>query len=132
MTRKAPFWILLALASAATLAFAVANFSRAFPLVSLSLRMSRASALASARDLAQRHALGLAGKVQEAASFGVDDTVKTFVELEGGGADAFRAMLRDHLYDAYTWTVRRFREGETRELLVRFGPDGAPVGFVDR
>jgi hypothetical protein len=105
MTRKAPFWILLALASAGMLAFAVANFSRAFPIVSLPLSMSRASALAAARDLAQRHALGPAGTLREAASFGADDTVKTFVELEGGGAEAFRAMLRDHLYDA-SWKVR--------------------------
>ncbi len=131
MTRKAAFWILFVGVSAAALAFAIANFSRSFALITLDLRMGRAAAIASARRLAARDGLGPGGRLQQAAAFGVDDTVKTFVELEAGGADAFQRMLRDHLYDAYTWQVRLFRDGETRETTVRFRPDGTPYGFVD-
>jgi len=132
MTRKPLFWILFVIVSAAALAFAIPNFSKSFSVISLDLRMDRPAALASARDLARRYHLGPDGVQHEAAAFAVDDTVKTFMELEGGGADAFRAMLRNHLYEAYTWKVRLFREGETREALVRFRPDGRPYGFVDR
>ena len=132
MTRKARFWSVLALASAAALVFAISHFTRAFPLVSLDLRMNRSSALAAARELTRRYDLDPGGRVREAASFGVDDTVKTFVELEGGGIEAFRDMLRRHVYDAYTWRVRHFREGETREVTLRFRPDGSPCGFVQK
>src|SRR5258705_11376799 len=131
MTRKAAFWILFVVVSAASLTFAIANFSRSFSLISLDLHMNRGAAMAAAKDLAARHRLGPGGRAQQAAEFGVDDTVKTFMELEGGGAPAFQRMVRDHLYDAYTWQVRLFREGETREATLRFRPDGTPYGFVD-
>jgi len=131
MARKPLFWILFVVLSAAALAFAIPNFSKSFAVISLDLRMSRAAAIAGARDLARSHHIGPEGAQREAAEFSVDDTVKTFMELEGGGADAFRSMLRDHLYDAYTWKVRLFREGEAREAAIRFRPDGRPYGFVD-
>ncbi len=138
MTRKAPFWILLAIASAAALGFAMSSFPRAFPIVAVDLRMDRAGALREARSLAGRLRLGPEGisppegALREAATFALDDTVKTFVELEGGGAAEFQRMLREHQYEAYTWRVRHFRAGETRELQIRFRPDGARYGFRER
>ena len=53
MTRKPLFWILFVIVSAAALAFAIPNFSKAVPLISLDLRMNRPAALAAARDLAR-------------------------------------------------------------------------------
>ena len=46
-----------------------------------------------------------------------DSEAQTFVELEGGGKEAFTRMLRDGLYVAYTWRVRHFQEGETQRDL---------------
>jgi hypothetical protein len=132
MTRKPLFWILFVIVSVAALAFAVPNFSKSFPLISLDLRMDRPAALAAARDLALRYDLGPVGPRREAAAFVADDNATTFVDLEGGGADSLRAMLRNHVYEAYTWKVRLFREGETREATLRFRPDGRPYGFLDR
>ena len=132
MTRKPAFWIAFALLSMFSAAFAVINFPKAFPIVSLDLRMDRAAALRSARALAAENHWGPAGAFRQAASFGVDDTVKTFVELKGGGKDAFRDMLRRGLYAAYTWRVRHFEPGEANETLVRFTPDGRPYGFRER
>ena len=51
MFRKPTFWVVLVLVAAASAWFGIANFSRAFPIVSLDITMDRASALASARDL---------------------------------------------------------------------------------
>ncbi len=48
---------------------------------------------------------------RQAASFGLDEETQTFVELEGGGKEAFTRMMRDGLYAAYTWRVRHFAEG---------------------
>src|SRR5207249_9768942 len=103
--------------------------SSAFPILTLDLRMDRAGALARAKALAAANRWEPGGAAHQAASFGIDDTVRTFVELEGGGRDTLRRMLADRLYAAYTWRVRLFKEGETRETLVRFTPDGALYGF---
>lgn len=132
MTRKVPFWILLTIVSAIALAFAIRFFPIAFPIVSIDLRMDRAAALQSARDLAVRHGWGPGEPARVAALFSVDDSSKTFIELEGGGADAFREMIATGTYEAYTWQVRLFREGETRETVVRFTPAGRPYGFREK
>ena len=132
MSKRPVFWIVFLLLSALAVYFAVANFPRAFPIVSLDLRMDRAAALRAAGTLAAQNRWGPDGVSRQAASFGVDDTVQTFVELAGGGKEAFRRMLDRGLYAAYGWRVRCFREGETNETLVRFTPAGTPYGFVEK
>jgi len=132
MSKRPVFWIVFLLLSALAVYFAVANFPRAFPIVSLDLRMDRAAALRAAASLAAQNRWGPDGVSRQAASFGVDDTVQTFVELAGGGKEAFRRMLDRGLYAAYGWRVRRFQEGETNETLVRFTPAGTPYGFVEK
>ena len=76
------------------------------------------AALRAARTLAEQDQWGPEGRFRQAASFSVDDTVQTFVELAGGGKEAFRQMLDRGLYSAYTWRVRHFREGEAHGLHV--------------
>ncbi len=132
MTKRPAFWIAFAVLALFAAGFAILNFPKAFPIVSLDLRMDRAAALRSAHTLAAQNHWGPAGAFRQVASFGVDDTVKTFVELKGGGKEAFRDMLRRGLYAAYTWRVRHFEPGEANETLVRFTPDGRPYGFRER
>ena len=131
MLRKPAFWVLFATASAACAAFAVLNFPRAFSMVELDLEMDRAGALAEARRLADEHGWGPAD-YRQAASFRVDDRVRSFVELEGGGPAAFQNLLRDGPFHPYQWIVRHFRGGEVREVEVRFRPDGTAYGFRER
>jgi len=129
--RRPAFWIVLALLSLAATAVGVHYFPQAFSIVALDITMDRGHALDEARAVAARNAIGPAG-YREAASFGGDDQAQTFVELEGGGKDAFTRMLREHLYEAYTWRVRHFKDGETNESTIRFTPDGRPYGFVEK
>ncbi len=131
MFRKPAFWVVFAAASVACAAFAVVNFPRAFAIVELDLEMDRAGALAEARRLAGELDWGPTD-YRQAASFRVDDRVRSFVELEGGGATAFQGLLRDGPFHPYQWIVRHFRGGEVREVEVRFRPDGAPYGFRER
>ena len=131
MFRRPAFWAAFAAASAACAAFAVLNFPRAFSRVELDLEMDRAGALAEARRLAGELDWG-PPDYRQAASFRVDDRVRSFVELEGGGAPAFQGLLRDGPFHPYQWIVRHFRGGEVREVEVRFRPDGAPYGFRER
>ena len=128
MFRKPVFWAAFAAVSLACGAFAVVNFPRAFSIVELDLEMDRPAALSEARRLAGELAWGPAD-YRQAASFRVDDRARSFVELEGGGPEAFAGLLRDGPFHPYQWVVRHFRGGEVRETEVRFRPDGAPYGF---
>jgi hypothetical protein len=124
-------WLALTLLSIGAVVVGVRAFPDAFSIVALDISMDRDHAMAVARTIAERDHLGPAD-YQEAASFTLDDQTQTFVELEGGGKDAFTAMVRDGLYAAYTWRVRHFKEGEVNEATVSFTPDGRPNGFVER
>ncbi len=128
MFRKPVFWAAFAALSIACAAFAVVNFPRAFSIVELDLEMDRAAALSEARRLAGEFDWGPAD-YRQAATFRVDDRARSFVELEGGGPEAFAGLLRDGPFHPYQWVVRNFRGGEVRETEVRFRPDGAPYGF---
>src|SRR5262245_55753851 len=128
MFRKPLWWVVLAALSAACAVYSVRMFPRAFPLINLELTMDRESALAEARALADRQHWGPAG-YRQVAHFSLDDAVQAFVELEGGGSEAFDRMMQDGDYAAYQWGVRHFRPGETNEVVVRFTPAGKPYGF---
>ena len=130
MFRRPGFWFVILLATAACVAFSVANFPRAVPVVTLEFEMDREAALRAARDLDKRFRWG-PEEFRQAASFDLDSRVQSFVELEGGGKEAFSRMLSDGLYWPYHWTVRNFAEFETNETSVRFSPSGQPIGFVE-
>ena len=129
MFRKPTFWVVLALVAAASAWFGIANFSRAFPIVSLDITMDRASALTSARDLEAKHRFGPSG-YEQAASFRGDQEVQNFVEFEAGGTSAFHEMFASGRYQPFRWYVRHFREGEARETKLYFTPRGEPYGFA--
>lgn len=129
--KRPAFWILIALVSIAATFVAIRYFPQAFSIVVLDITMDRERALNEARTVMTRDRRGPSG-YRQAASFGLDEEAQTFVELEGGGKDAFTNMLRTGLYSAYTWRVRQFKEGETNETTIRFTPDGTPYGFVEK
>ncbi len=93
--------------------------------------MDRSGAFNSSRILAEENNWGPDG-YKQAASFGVDSTVQTYVELEAGGAEAFSEMIEGNLYSPYTWQVRHFREKEARETIVLFTPAGKAYGFSEK
>ena len=128
MLRRPIFWIVFAVLSAGTAFFTFRNFSTAFPLVSIDLKMDRSDALGSARALAQKNAWPPAG-FDQAADFSADQEVQNFIELEGGGKPELSRILKEKIYALYTWRVRLFKEGDPHETLVRFTPEGMPYGF---
>jgi hypothetical protein len=129
MTRRPAFWLALAALSIASGAVAWWYFPQAFSILALEISMDRDAALGDARAIAARDDLGPEG-YQQAASFTLDSRTQTFVELEGGGKEAFTRMLEEGLYAAYTWQVRHFREGETTETRLAFRPDGRPYELL--
>src|SRR5262245_28633171 len=131
MTRRPITWVSLALLSIASAALAWRLFPQAFPIVQLDLKMDRPAALAAARTVMLRESFG-PRDFRQAASFVSDSEAQTFIELEGGGKEAYARTLAEGLYEAYTWQVRHFREGEKHETLIRFRPDGTPYGFREQ
>ncbi len=128
MARKAYFWVGLVILSVAGLLFTLHFFPRAFPIVSIDLRMDRRAAMEQASELATRDNLG-PSQFSQAASFGVDNAVQTYVELEAGGVDAFRRLIEGDLYSPYAWQVRNFQPGVAKEVTFWFTPAGFPYGF---
>jgi membrane protease YdiL (CAAX protease family) len=128
--RRPAVWIAFAALAVAAALVGVRYFPDAFSIVALDITMDRGRALRDARAIAARDGLGPPA-FQQAASFGGDQEAQTFVELEGGGKEAFTRMLREGLYAAYRWRVRHFRDGETNETTIVFRPDGRPYGFTE-
>src|SRR2546428_1510955 len=121
-------WTLFVVLSAGAAIFTLRNFSTAFPLVSIELKVDRADALRSARTIAQRNAWPPVG-FDQAAEFGGEQEVQNFIELEGGGKQELGRILKEKIYALYTWRVRHFKQGDAHEALIRFTPDGMPYGF---
>ena len=124
------FWITFSLLSVLLTIFTFKYFSQAFPIVHLNITMDRAGSITKAQELAQQFHVG-PDSPQNAVSFDTDTFVKTFVELEGGGKQAFVDMMQEHLYEPYTWHVRLFKAYEPNEVHMRFTPDGKPYGFIE-
>src|SRR5436190_6088683 len=128
MLRRPFSWVLLAAISAAAALFTFQNFSTAFPVVSIDLKMDRGDALQQARALAQKNAWPPQG-FDQAAEFGADQQLQNFIELEGGGKPELSRILKEKIFAPYIWRVRHFKEGDAHESLVQFTPEGQPFAF---
>ena len=129
MARKPWFWVVFAALGLGGALTATQLFSVALPNISIDITMDRGEALGRAAALAGEHGWG-APDDRSAASFGpVDPEVQMYVELEGGGREAFADLSERGVYEPYQWQVRRFAERRVEEVLVTFTPGGDPYGF---
>src|SRR3954454_20604041 len=115
----------IAVAAAAAAAWL---FPRSFPIVALQQSLTRDAALARADSFFHAHSLAPPA-ARTAVQFEGDDSLRTFVELAGGGIDSLNAMVRGHDVAPFTWSVRAFTPGDPREAHVDFAPDGRIIGF---
>ncbi len=129
--RKPAFWIAYSLLAIASLVAAWQLFPLAIPLVNLEIKLSRQDAIDKAVALAAERKLVPAG-FRSAAKFAHDTTVQNYVELEGGGKEAFARLVAGNAYSPYWWEVRLFKAGQIEEATLKFRPDGASDGFVRR
>ena len=131
MFRKPLFWIICSVLALSCVIFTWNFFPKAFPIVTVEITMDRQMAMDRAEEIAQSFNLG-PEDYRIAASYNLSSRVQNYVELEAGGAEAFRQLLDSGLYSPYTWQVRLFRELDANETLVRFTPQGDPWGFIER
>jgi hypothetical protein len=124
-SRVAILVVVVALAASATAAWL---FPRAFPIVALKQSLTRDVALARADSFFRAHSLAPPG-ARTAVRFHGNDSLRTFVELAGGGHDSLNALVRGKDVAPFVWSVRAFVPGNPREARVHFAPDGRIIGF---
>src|SRR6476659_10141627 len=110
----------VAIGAAAT---AVWLFPRAMPIVALDQSLTRDVALTRADSFFRAHQIAPAN-ARTAVRFHGNDSLRTFVELAGGGHDSLNALVRGRDVAPFIWTVRAFAPGNPREARVEFAPDG--------
>jgi len=120
--------VIVAGIAVAAAAIAIWLFPRAVPIVALQQSLTRDVALARADSFFRAHSLAPAG-ARTAVRFQGDDSLRTFVELGGGGLDSLNALVRGDDIAPFTWSVRAFVPGDPREARVDFAPDGRIIGF---
>ncbi|KKP29920.1 MAG: hypothetical protein UR12_C0001G0055 [candidate division TM6 bacterium GW2011_GWF2_30_66] len=134
-TRKPIFWAIFVILSIACTIFTIKYFSQAQSIINIDIKMDRNQALQEAKKLSKLYKLGpnyLDSKdYKQAIIFEIDNNVKTFIELECGGKEAFIKMVKDGLYMPYKWTVRHFKEFEKNEVYIKFTHEGKPYGFIE-
>lgn len=125
ISRLAMLILLVGLVAAAVAAWL---FPRALPVVALEQKLTRQVALARADSFFRHHSLAPAG-ARTAVQFHGNDSLRTFVELAGGGPDSLNALVRGDDVAPFIWSVRAFVPGNPREARVDFAPDGRIIGF---
>ena len=129
MFNKKSTWIIFVLIGVFCTIGAYKIFPKAFPILNISLDMSRSDALEKASNLTNEFDLGPEGAFQ-VATFGVDQKAQNYIELDAGGASEFIEIVVDkHYYEAYTWDVRQYKPGEVNEVWITFTSKGDVYGF---
>ena len=128
MTRKPLFWAVFSLLFFGSIYFFIRNYDKAFPVLSLDIRMSREMALDAAADLREKYNWQ-PREYRTAVTFYSERNIQNFVELEGGGLETFKSLSADSMYFAYGWLVRHFQENNPNETSVWFTPTGSPYRF---
>jgi len=116
---------IIAVIAAATAAWL---FPRSFPIVSLGQQLTRDVAMTRADSFFRAHDLAPA-KARTVVHFDGNDSLRTFVELAGGGADSLNALVRGRDVAPFFWSVRAFLPKDAHEARVDFAPDGRIIGF---
>lgn len=106
-------------------------FPFVFSILHLSITMNRAQALQKAAEFVQSRDFDTAGSLS-VAMFANDQDVQSFVELAGGGKDAFVEMFEKDYYQPYYWKVRFYKEQVIEETEVVFTPQGKLYGYTHK
>jgi hypothetical protein len=125
---KAWFWAVTGVVAAVCCGFSFLLFPRALPILSLEISMDHSTALACAREIAVAEGWG-PRDFRQVAQFSEASNLRRYVELEGGGVEAFRALVGQKWAATHTWSVRHFQPNDQEEAVVYFFPDGERAGF---
>jgi hypothetical protein len=100
----------------------------AYAELSVAASFSKEQALAAAADFRQQQFPELETD-RQAAAFLQDKQLQNYVELEGGGTQAFQQWITIPEAASQYWMVRNFKAAQEQELLVYFNQHGRLLGF---
>lgn len=126
---KKTTWIFLGLLSVVSAIGFWKYFDKVFPIVNLAVTMDRHQAEQKALEFAQNNQFDVQG-YDTALQFKEDGMLQAFVELEGGGKQAFKDMISKGYHQPYQWSVRFYKPNHIHELFVNFTPDGKLNEFL--
>ncbi len=127
MFKKMWFWIVFTLISISSLFFIVNYFPKVMSFINIDITMNREEAFEKTKELSVKYDWGL-DDFRQVAMFG-GSSGQTYIELEGGGKEAFNELLKSDFYSYYIWKVRSYKPGEILESDTYFKPTGEPYGF---
>ncbi len=129
LEKRKTFWAAILSLAVFSAAASLWLFPKAMPLLQVQVSLSRDQALDAAAAL-QAQRFPELGTTRAVAGFEHQDKLQNYIELEGGGVDAYTALLARRFVAPYYWNVRRFSESQEDELSVRFTPEGYAYGFT--
>src|SRR4051794_37674974 len=100
LTRRRGFWIAYVALACVALFAAWRLFPQAIPIVNLDVKLSRQEAVNAAKRIAAERDLAPVN-ARTAVRFAHDDATQNYIELEGGGKQAFAALLEANTYSPY-------------------------------
>lgn len=121
-------WILGAVLSLVAAATAIQLFNARIPALDVKIEFSREQALQATAELQQQRFPDLTTS-RAATHFGRDQTLQTYVELEGGGLEAFREHIDDPNLAPFAWNLRLFTPEQQEEFRASYTPAGEPLSF---
>lgn len=121
-------WILGAVLSLVAAVAAVQLLNARIPALDVKIEFSREEALQAAAELQHRRFPDLTTS-REATHFARDQMLQTYIELEGGGLEAFRKLIDDPNFAPFAWNLRRFTPQQQEEFRASYTPTGEPLSF---
>lgn len=109
--------------------FAYQYFDQAIPFVKVAITMDYDQACSKAQEIVDQNDWSFKD-FQVVAKYTDSPKLQAFVELEGGGKQAFIDMIEKDYFQPYAWHVRFFKEKEVSELIIAFTPQGKPYEFA--
>lgn len=122
-------WIVFTLVVAAFGLFAYKYFDQAIPFIKVPITMDYDQACKQAHQVVEKNNWNFSD-YQVVAKYTDSAKLQAFVELEGGGKQAFIEMIENDYFQPYAWHVRFFKEKEVQEVIIAFTPSGQPYEFA--
>ena len=121
-------WVLGLLLSLAGAVGAIAFLAKQVPALDVDISFSQSQAVSATETLRATRFPSLE-VTRQASDFGRDRHLQNYVELEGGGLEAFRSILHNPNFAPYAWNARLFKPGQQEEFRASFTPTGEPLSF---
>lgn len=124
------FWLLFAGSSIVAGIASYHYFPKTFEFLDITISVNRNDVMAQAAELAKTNSIG-PKDFSSTAYFSGNTYLQHYVELQAGGKNAWKDLIKEGLYHPYTWKVRHYKEGDINEVTFAFTPEGKPYGYQE-